>query len=236
MKALVRLATCLTVLSVISAKAEMKVDGGRIPVNPKPEDESITVEFTFKNHGDKPVKILSLESGCHCLNASLDKPEYLAGETGKGKAEFKVGSFVGEHEKVITVTTNDPAQEEWTIPFLLTVPEVVSIDPKNVQWWVGEAASPKVITVKVNGPDPMKILNITSTRETVTFEWKPVTEGREYNITVTPKSTADIVIGALKIETDSKIPKYARQLGFFSIVKQPESRKDEPTAGAPIAK
>ena len=209
----------------------MKLDVERVDVKPKPEDETASVEFSFKNNGTKPVTILGLESGCHCLSASLDKRTYLAGEAGKGKAEFKIGSFVGQHEKVITVTTDDPQQEEWIIPFLVDIPEVVSIEPKNVQWWLNEEAAPKPITVKMTG-EPMKITQITSTRESVDFTWKEVTPGKEYTITVTPKSTAEVVIGALKIETDSKIPKYARQLAFFSIVRQPESRKDEATAGA----
>jgi hypothetical protein len=39
------------------------------------------------------------------------------------------------------------------------------------------------------------------------------------------------LIGALKLETDSKIPKYQRQLAFFGIVRQPESRKAETAEG-----
>jgi hypothetical protein len=34
-----------------------------------------------------------------------------------GKAEFTVTSFVGKHEKFVTVTTDDPAQPEWVVPF-----------------------------------------------------------------------------------------------------------------------
>ncbi len=216
----------------VSAWAELKLEGGdHVPVNPKPEDELITVEFKFKNVGTKPVTVLSLESGCSCLSASLDKATYAPGESGTGKAEFKVGSFVGMHEKIISVMTDDPTQQPWALPFHVNVPEVVSIEPKNLQWWVGEAPSPKTLTVKITGPDPMNITQITSTRETVQFAWKSVTPGREYQVTVTPKSTTDVVIGALKIETDSKVPKYARQLAFFSIVRQPESRSDEATAG-----
>jgi hypothetical protein len=220
----------------VSAWAELKLEGGNhVDVKPKPEDETITVEFRFKNTGEKPVTVMSLESGCSCLSASLDKAVYAPGEIGTGKAEFKVGSFVGMHEKILNITTDLPSQQPWAVPFHLDVPEVVSIEPKNVQWWLGEAPSPKTITVKVTGADPMNITQITSTRETVQFAWKTVTPGREYQVTVTPKSTADIVIGALKIETDSKVPKYARQLAFFSIVRQPESRSDEPTAGKTAA-
>ena len=220
----------------VSAWAELKLEGGdHVDVKPKPEDEVITVEFKFKNTGEKPVTVLSLESGCSCLSASLDKAVYAPGEIGTGKAEFKVGSFVGMHEKILNVTTDLPTQQPWAVPFHLDVPEVVSIEPKNVQWWLGEAPASKTITVKITGAEPMNITQITSTRETVQFAWKTVTPGREYQVTVTPKSTADVVIGALKIETDSKVPKYARQLAFFSIVRQPESPIEEPTAGQPTA-
>ncbi len=226
-----RALTLLTLLPSALAFGELKLNVERVEVKPKPEDEVVNVEFGFKNLGTKPVTIQSLESGCHCLSSSLDKRTYAAGEAGKGKAEFKIGSFTGQHEKIITVTTDDPAQPEWIIPFLVDIPEVVSIEPKNVQWWLNEDPSPKPITVKMTGTDPMKITNITSTREAVGFTWKEITPGREYTVTVTPKSTAEVIIGALKLETDSKIPKYARQLAFFSIVRQPESRKDEVHAG-----
>jgi hypothetical protein len=211
--------------------ALLQLDVERVQVNPKPEEEVVNVEFRFTNKGDKPVTILGLESGCACLSASLDKRTYAPGEAGSGKAEFKVGSFVGEHEKVIRVTTDNLAQEIWEVPFLLNVPEVVSIEPKNVQWWIGEEPAPKPIVVKMTGSEGMDITAITSTRESVEFAWKEVKPGREYVITVTPKTTADVVIGALKIETDSTVPKYARQLAFFSIVKKPESRKEETNAG-----
>jgi hypothetical protein len=211
--------------------AELKLDVERIDVKPKPEDEEIKVEFTFKNTGSKPVRVLNLESACSCLAANLDKAVYAPGETGKGDAEFKVSNFVGQHEKIIIVTTDDPEQKEWVIPFLLDVPAVVDIQPNNIQWWVGEEPTEKKVSVKFDKAHPMKITQITATRENVHFSHKEIVPNHEYEITVKPTSTKDITIGALKVETDSKIAKYARQMAFFSIVNQPKSRMDEPTAG-----
>lgn len=215
----------------LAASAALRLDGDHVEVKPKPEDEVVTVTFSFKNDGDKPVRILHLESACSCLSATLDSPTYAPGQKGTGKAEFKVGSFTGRQEKTIQVTTDDPAQEEWIVPFILDIPEVIEIDPKMVQWWLNEPPLPKTVTVKMTGTDPMKLTNISSTRESMGFAFKEVKPGREYVVTLTPKSTADILIGALKLETDSKIPKYQRQLAFFGIVRQPESRKAEATAG-----
>ena len=217
------------------ASATMRLDGDHVDVRPKPEDEVASIVFNFKNDGDKPVRILHLESACSCLSATLDKPVYAPGEKGTGTAQFKVSSFTGEQEKVITITTDDPKQSEWIVPFIVTVPEVVSIEPKNVQWWLNEEPKPKDMVVKMIGDQEMKLTNITSTRENMGYTFKEVRAGREYRITLTPKNTDEIMIGALKLEIDSKIPKYQRQLAFFSIVRQPESRKAEATAGtAPV--
>jgi hypothetical protein len=218
-------------LCPVIASADLRLDVKQVEVKPKPEDEKITVEFTFKNHGDKAVRVLNLESACSCLAANLDKAVYQPGEAGKGNAEFKVSNFVGDHEKTISVTTDDPAQPEWIIPFLLSVPAVVDIQPNNVQWWVGEAPSEKKVSVKFDKEHPMKITNITATRENVTWAVKEIEPLHHYELTVKPTDTKDVTIGALKVETDSKIPKYARQMTFFSIVHQPKSRADEAKAG-----
>ncbi len=221
----------LTLLPLL-AGAAMRLDVDHVDVKPKPEDETIEVAFTFKNDGAKPVRILNLESQCSCLSATLNKAEYAPGEAGSGRAQFKISSFVGEEEKTITVTTNDPKQPEWIIPFVITVPPVVDISPKMVQWWQNEAPGPKDVIVKMTGEQAMKITEITSTRENMSFALKEIKAGREYKVTLTPKTTTDIMIGALKIITDSKIPKYQRQLAFFGVVRQPETaKKAEPAAG-----
>ena len=214
------------------ASAALRLDGDHVDVKPKPEDEAISVTFSFKNDGNKPVRVLHLESACSCLSASLDSAVYQPGQKGTGKAEFRVSSFTGQQEKTISVTTDDPGQPEWVVPFVVDIPVVIDIDPKMVQWWLNEAPGPKDVTVKMTGKDPMKLLTVTSTRENMGYSFKEVKPGREYVVTLTPKSTTDIMIGALKLETDSKIAKYQRQLAFFGVVRQPETKK----AAAPDSK
>lgn len=119
-------------------RAELATESRVIELKPKPEDESVTTEFVFTNKGDKPVRVLTIDSACSCLSASLDKAVYAPGEKGVGKAEFKVSSFTGRHEKTVHVQTDDPAQPEWVIHFALEVPEVVKIEPKTLQWWLGK--------------------------------------------------------------------------------------------------
>ena len=71
----------------------------------------------------------------------------------------------------------------------------------------------------------MVIKGITATRENVEFSWKEITPGREYEVTVKPKTTGEVMLGALRIETDSNIPKYQRQLAFFSVYRKPSTQE-----------
>lgn len=212
----------LLLMLATTIRAELTLGVPAIELKPKPEDEEVEAVFKFRNAGDKAVKVLSLESACSCLSAELDKAEYQPGEEGTGTARFKVSTFVGRHEKYVIATTNDPDQEEWQINFILDVPTVVEIKPKTLQWYIGDESSPKSCLVQFTGEDPTKIVKITATRENVAFEWKELKEGREYLVTVTPKTTDDVTLGALKIETNSPIAKYRNQLAFFSISRKPD--------------
>lgn len=222
--------TFLVFAFAASVHAELSLDVPAIELKPKPEDEEVETTFKFRNKGDKTVKILGLESACSCLSAELDKAEYKPGEVGTGHASFKVSTFVGRHEKFVTVNTDDPKQPDWQINFILDVPAVVDIKPKNLQWSIGDAPATKACQVKFVGDAPMKILKITSTRENVEFDWKEIKEGREYLITVKPKSTDEVTMGALKIETNSTIAKYRYQLAFFTITRKPEAQPAAATA------
>lgn len=209
-------------------QAELATEVPVIELKPKPEDESVETTFVFQNKGSKPVKVLSIDSACSCLSASLDKAVYAPGEKGTGKAEFKISSFIGRHEKTVHVQTDDPAEPEWVITFVVEVPEIIRIEPKTLQWWLGEEPEAKVTKITMLGAEPMKILNLTSTREQVEYSFKEIVPGKEYEITVKPNSTTDVMLGALKIETDSKIAKYQRQLAFFSVFRKPAEETKQP--------
>lgn len=223
MRAFFLLCLCAGLLPV-SVRADLVTEVPVIELKPKPEDESVTTDFVFYNKGTKPVKVLNIESACSCLSASLDKAVYEPGEKGIGKAEFKVSSFTGRHEKAVHIQTDDPAQSEWIVNFVLDVPEVIKIEPKTLQWWMGDEVEAKTTKVTMLGDAPMTIKGITSTRENVEYSIKEIKPGREYEITVKPKSTNEVMLGALKIETDSAIPKYQRQLAFFSVYRKPGAK------------
>lgn len=209
----------LSLLLPAVLQAGLVFDHDPLEINPKPEDEEVESTFTFKNTGDKPIRVTGLESSCSCLEASLDKAVYEPGEKGTGKAKFKISSFVGRHEKFLHIYTDDPKDNDIVMRAVIDVPALIEIEPKLLQWTQGENAQTKEYTVKIFGSDPMKITGVSSTRESFGAEVKVVKPGREYRLVVKPTTTENIVVGALKIETDSKIPKYQRQMAYFNVVR-----------------
>ncbi len=63
----------------------------------------------------------------------------------------------------------------------------------------------------------MKIVEITSSRQQFVFRSEQVEEGRHYRIMLKPETTAEAIMGVLKIVTDSGVPKYQRQHAFFTV-------------------
>lgn len=214
------------------AKAELVLETPVIEVRPKPEDETATITFSFRNNGTRTVNVLSVDSSCSCLSAGMDKTVYAPGEQGVGKAEFKVSAITGQRSSSLQVQTDDPDQAQWTIPFNIIVPEIIKIEPKTLQWWLGDEAQEKTVRVIMGGDQPIRITGISSTRENVEFRYQELEPGRIYEIKVKPKNTEEVMLGALRIETDSTIAKYQRQLAFFSVYRKPATL-DTPAPPAP---
>ena len=213
-------ATLLIFLATASY-GELVLDQNPLEINPKPEDE--IVETTNKN--SKPVRITGLDSSCSCLEASLDKAVYEPGEKGTGKAKFKISSFTGKQEKALHIYTDDPAEPDKVLMAIIDVPVMVTVEPRLLEWIVGEKPEPRDFIVKMVGKESMKITEAKATRESVKVSVAEVAPGREYRVTVTPETTTDILIGAVTIMTDSKIPKYQRQLAFFNVVRPEQSER-----------
>jgi len=222
--------TLFLALSVQGLHAGLVFDKNPLELHPGPGDDVVEASFSFHNGGDKPITITGLDSSCSCLEASMDKATYQPGEKGVGKAIFKVSTFTGRQEKTLKISTDDSKEPEQTLSTVIDIPVIVDIQPKTLQWVIGEAAVTKSVLVKMTGPDPIHIKSISSTRDNVTYNLEEVKPGREYRINVQPKTTENVTIGALRFETDSKYKRHARQLAFFNIVRPEQATKARTSA------
>ena len=83
--------------------------------------------------------------------------------------------------------------------------------------------------IKVLGDDPVAVTAAVSSRETIKAAVREITAGKEYELSVTPAATDTKVLGLVRLETDSKYPRYQKRLVFFNITDK------KPAAPAPQA-
>ena len=200
------------------------------------QDTEIATRFSFKITGDKPVKILDIQTTCSCVRAQTEDGRMLfqPGETGVIDTAFEVGAFEGELTKEVKVTTDDSKHPETNLLLRLSIPGLFQITPAQVIWQLGEAPTPKLVTIKVLGKDPVALTGAISSRETMTTSIRSILPGKEYEVSLTPAATDSKMLGLVRLETDSKYPRYQKRLVFFNITdKKPLTAGPRP--GAPGA-
>ena len=206
--------------------SQITFDKKEIEITASADQETVTFVFPFKNTGDEIVEVVDVNLTCSCLSAKTDKELYSPKDKGRLEAVFSIGSFTGVQRKSMTVITRQKGKDKVRDALLaiLTIPDVITIEPELVKWKVNEEPSEKVFLIKVPYTEPIKILSVNCSRDGFECSWKELKEGREYEIRIKPLSTSSPMLGMVKIDTDSKLKKHQRKLAFFSISRS-RSRK-----------
>lgn len=184
-------------------------------------DTEVAVSFPFEAVGDRAVKITDIRTYCSCLSVGTKdgRKEFGPGERGSIEAVFELGAFEGEVEKSLGVTTDLGGGAETELKLAVTIPVLYEVEPANVAWVVGDEPVGKTIRLRMRGDQPIRVVNAVSSRENMLVEAKEVEPGREYLLTLTPKTTAEPMLGMLRVETDAPWERYRKKLLFFNVAK-----------------
>lgn len=183
-----------------AAYGELIFEKKEIEAVVRDNDTSAVIEFKFKNAGSKPAKVVRIESSCSCLKAETSNPSVLPGEDGKIDARFVVGDRTGEQVSNLTVTTDIPDQPVIRLTLKVKIPIFLEISPVALFWPVGGNLDPKKISVrKPQSAHVLVGLEVVSTSENFTTKLITVRPGLDYEIEVTPKSTAKFDRGDLRV-------------------------------------
>ncbi len=186
------------------------------------ETAEVTREFKFTNTGSKPFKIRSADAGCTCVAVEFlnSKSTYAAGESGVMRVKFKIENFQGTVDKKVLIWLDSDPDDKPSAhaTFRIHIPTAVALEPKTLNWNVGDGTEPKNIRVTFHPDSSAKVTSAKSSSTNFTTEIIPVEEGKIYDIRVTPKSTASAGLCIISIESDFKISKFRKQQGFARIV------------------
>jgi Protein of unknown function (DUF1573) len=93
-----------------------------IEVAAQPGQRIVHVEFPFRNSGDRPVTITSVETSCRCTSADTSKKTYAPGERDSVSVDFSVGGQEGAVVKTVTVATDGPELAPFTLTLRVDIP------------------------------------------------------------------------------------------------------------------
>ncbi|MFM7181696.1 MAG: DUF1573 domain-containing protein [Verrucomicrobiales bacterium] len=214
---------CLFLGAASLVRAEGLVFGSeRVVVKATPDQDVVRAEFSFTNKGKGEAIVLSVVSGCQCLEADAPEGPIPAGAEGKVVGFFKIGAYQGLIEKQMAARVRDDnGERDILLTVAVEVPTVIVVEPGTLTWDVGAAPNPKEFTLKITWPEKVNLKSIECSREEFVLTSRVIEDGKEYRITVTPKTTAQPLLGLVQFRTDSRFEKYRDPMAFVHIKAQP---------------
>ena len=221
--AIMRAATALFALALVAlapvpARAGLDFPKDRLVLNCGPADDQMDADFPFTNKGASPVTIVSIISGCQCLEAEAPEGEIAPGAQGKVHSVFKVGAFNGMVEKQLVVRWEEGGVAHDTVlTVAVVIPELIRIEPTTLVWDVGGAAQEQSYRVLMVWNEPIRLLTVDCSRPEFDFRAETVKDGREYLVRVKPTKLDQPLLGLFQFKTDCKFEKFRNPMGFVHV-------------------
>jgi hypothetical protein len=220
------------VLSASLYASELTFPESTKEVNVAVDATVLDVDFPFTNKTDKPVVISKVQASCSCMNVGVKggKQRYEPGEAGVIRATFDMKNQTGEVERLTHVWLQGDPEEKPSIKLTVNfhIPELVKPDPRTLRWEVGESPSPKTIRLTMSGGQPIRVTNVIAPPNNFKHELKTITEGKEYELIVTPGGTTSPAIGVYRVETDCKVESQRLKQVFAAIMKPAKNAPPKP--------
>ena len=174
---------------VCSSHAQLTWETKEIKLKAAPFAEYVDASFKFTNTGPAAIVIKEVKTSCGCTTAELAKKEYAPGEFGEIKAKFNAGGRKGTQSKSIHVTTDVEKDPITTLMLTTEIPDVVRIEPSAIVWSLNSPATPKSIKISIGIDEPVKVTEVTTISDKFKTELVTISEGKQYEVKVTPTAT-----------------------------------------------
>lgn len=163
-----------------------------------PLQTTLDVAFAFRNTGDKPVTIRSVQTNCDCLAAATDKTTYQPGEAGLITARFTVGDRYGLYHRAVTVVTDDGPPQKLSVAIEVAEPALVT--PRQLEWSLGAASSEQTVDVRVADGVRIDFTETFATNDAFAVRFETVEPARLYRMHIAPKRTDVVANAALRLK------------------------------------
>lgn len=213
------------ILSAALAHAgKLTFEQERKPLEISPDATTVSADFAFKNETSQPVVIRKYKADCSCMAVEVKgaKLRYEPGESGVVRANFDVSAISGTVEKNAMLWLDQDGEEKPSVRLTvdLQVNELIKIEPRALKWELNTKVDSQVIRFEISEGQAIKLGSVKASNPLFKHELKTLEEGKRYELTVSPSSTAAAAYCQFTIETDSKFARY-KTLQVFAVVRRP---------------
>ena len=193
----------LPLLCTLPAMAAFKSTTQVVPL--KFGQESVTI--VFETTGEE---IDDAEPHCDCTKVQVKGTRLTA--------VVDTRTFDRDVEKTIAAETEDG--EEVTLRMQFRVPQAMQLSARSLVWKRGAAPAPQVLRITLPKGSPIThIADAALSGDAFDYSPKVVKRGKEYSVTITPRSSAKAALNRLVLTTDSTDPRYHRQIIYLQVKK-----------------
>ncbi len=145
---------------------------------------------------------------CDCTTVRLEGARLVA--------EVDTSTFDISTEKQIVARTSDGRQTTLTMRF--EVPQAVIISAPSLEWQRGAAPEPQEFRIRIPEGSPVRKLSSAGlVGDAFVYHAATITPGREFAVTVIPKSTAHRALNRLVIKMDADAPQHRQRILYLRI-------------------
>lgn len=196
------------------------------------EGAKVPLEWVLENKGDVDLQILRTQASCGCTLVKLEEEQkkIKPGGTLRLAAQFDSTARTGEHDKTITVFSNDPLEPELRLSFHALVSALYEVEPVGIlnlqSIRRGEKATKTAEFRPAAGRSNLKILNIENpSADAIEITREPRSAGAGERIRVTVldaaavgmvRATVLVKLSVDDIEREYALPVRAQIVGDLS--------------------
>jgi len=216
--------------SLLFSQAKIEVVGGtNFDFGEVTTGSIVKRTVTLKNIGTDTLNVDEVSTSCGCTATLLSKNRIPPKGNGTLEISFDSKKFSGKVEKAVSFETNDPDHNKMRILFTALVSKVLEVSTDHLVYNVVQldTSNIKEITLSNVGDKPVRITNISSTSNDISFEIanKEIPPGTQGIIkcNLQPKETG-IKKGEIHIKTDNaKVPELT--VKYFALAKEKHAPK-----------
>lgn len=215
--ALVLTALLTTVASIPSLWAKILWSTQVEEIDATSLQESVSARFDFRVDGKKPVKIISIDSGCSCTVARDALAEYAPGQQHSLTFDFTIGGRIGRQEREILLVTDESPQPQ-KLTLIVNIEELAKLSTRLLVWKIGESGEEKSVDLIFSRPrhSQLDTPEVNTNDFAIRLETSPERPGH-VRIHVKPLGTSERQHGVIRIPV--RIDDRPQTLSLFVAVR-----------------